>query len=272
LVRVFVFTWDRYDSISTSGLLEREGIDHTVLIHNDEHQAGFLRGGLVRPERMEVVNVPKGLTNNRNAALDRMDEGEWALWLVDDLIGVTMLDCYNVASVTGQIPITAANQNEWRQRFKHAITLQEFTRRCIPLTQTAERMGAHLVGFAGFDNPLYRAKRWKVNCLADGRAWLVHKTKLRFDENVQMIDDVLWTAQNLKWYGLVLVDAWILPNCRRYTAQAFGSINQRLEQKRKEVAYLVQRYPQYCAVKRKAGWPDGTHVVIRTNGRRAVRL
>jgi hypothetical protein len=92
---------------------------------------------------------------------------------------------------------------------------------------------------------------------------VVRKTHLRFDENVQMIDDVCFTAQNILEFGSVLVDAWILPRCRRYTAGAFGSISQRLDQKRREVAYLVRTYPQICAVKRKAGWPDGTHVVIR---------
>jgi hypothetical protein len=271
-VRTFVFTWDRYQSITTSRLLEAEGIDHTVLCHNEDHRRKFVGAGQVRPERLEVVDRPKGLAFNRNAALDRMDPGEWALFLVDDLLSVSELDGYDRAAVAGQIPVSPANQNEWRARFKHGISLGQFMNRCDGAVAEAERMGAHLVGFAGFDNPLFRAKRWKVNCLADGRAWCVRKSHLRFDENVQLIDDVCWTAQNIRAFGVVLVDAWILPDCRRYTAGAFGSIDERMDQKRAEVRYLVNTYPELCAVKRKAGWPLGTHVVIRSGGRRAVRV
>jgi hypothetical protein len=271
-VKVFVFTWDRYHDITTSAMLERERIAHRVLIHSEPHRRCFEAGGRVKPERMVVVNQPKGLAYNRNAALDRMRQGEWALFLVDDLLGITELEDYQRHCLTGVLDITPANQNVWRQRFKKGINLARFLGRCEDVLDEAERLGAHLVGFAGFDNPMFRAKRWKVNCLADGRAWLVRKSHLRFDENVQLIDDVCWTAQNIDAFGVVLVDAWILPNCRRYTAGAFGSIEQRLAQKRKEVAYLVRQYPQYCVLKRKAGWPDGTHVAIRTGGRRAIRL
>lgn len=262
-MRVFVFTYDRYDSISTSPMLEAEGIDHTVLCHTPEAREQFIAAGRVKADRLEVTHQPKGLAYNRNAALDRMAPGEWAVFLVDDLLSVQELDCYDAMAACGAVPITMGNQREWRPRFKHPVPLAQFMRRCQAAAATADSYGAHLVGFAGYDNALYRARRWKLNTLADGRAWVVRKTHLRFDEQVQLIDDVCWTAQNILAFGAVLVDQWILPNCRRYTAGAYGTIDQRLAQKRREVAYLTRTYPQVCAVRRKAGWPDGTHVVIR---------
>lgn len=262
-MKVFVFAWDRYDTISTSPALEAEGIDHTVLVHTDEHRDRFVAGGRVRPERLHVTGQPKGLAYNRNAALDLMQDGEWAVFLVDDLLQVYELDGYDELATAGAIPIDMANQREWARRFKTEVPLRQFMHRCAQATTHADTYGAHLVGFAGYDNALYRSRRWKLNTLADGRAWVIRKTHLRFDENVQLIDDVCWTAQNILAFGSVLVDAWILPLCKRYTEGAFGTITQRLDQKRREVSYLVRTYPQLCATRRKAGWPDGTHVVIR---------
>lgn len=262
-MKVFVFTYDRFDSISTSPMLEAEGIDHTVLCHTTEARKQFIAAGRVRPDRLVVTGKPKGLAYNRNAALDRMALGEWAVFLVDDMLEVQELDCYDEMAPAGSLPITSTNQREWAKRFAQPSTLAHFMQRCQQATRVADSYGANLVGFAGYDNALYRSRRWKLNTLADGRAWVVRKTHLRFDENVQLIDDVCWTAQNILAFGSVLVDSWILPNCRRYTAGAYGTIQERLLQKRREVSYLVRTYPQVCAVRRKAGWPDGTHVVIR---------
>lgn len=262
-MRVFVFTWDRYNTLTTPQLLADEGIEHTVLVHTTSKAQRFAAAGRVDTSCIHVTGVPKGLAYARNAALDLMDTGEWAVWLVDDLLSVTELESYDEHALSGMLPITQENQAQWRPTFKCQVPLRQFMHRCLDAATYADHLGANLVGFAGFDNVLFRAKRWKLNTLADGRAWVVRKTHLRFDENVQMVDDVCWTAQNILEFGAVLVDQWVLPKCKRYTAGAFGSIEERLEQKRKEVSYLVATYPQVCAVKAKPGWPWGTHVVIR---------
>jgi hypothetical protein len=260
-MRIFVFTYDRYDSISTSAMLEAEGLDHTVLCHTEEAFNGFVKGGLVRPDSIVVTGQPKGLANNRNFALDMMEDGEWAVFLVDDLKGVTELRNYDTAP--DPLPMTNANQRSYAERFKHPITMKGFLHRADQLRLKCERYGAHLGGWGGIDNPMYRKSHWGFNILADGRAWIVKKGDLRFDTNVQMIDDLCWTALNIKHYGVVVVDRWVLPDCKRYTSGAYGSIEDRLPQKLKEAEYLVATYPDLIAFKAKAGWPLGSHVVLR---------
>ena len=132
----------------------------------------------------------------------------------------------------------------------------------------AERAGANLVGVAGVDNALFRKRHWAQNILADGRAWAVRKTHLRFDENAQLIDDLCWTAQNIQEFGLVVVNQWVMPLCKRYTAGGFGSIDERMEQKLREASYLVSAYPGLIKFKDKAGWPPRSHVVLRPSGKR----
>lgn len=261
-MRVFVFTYDRYDTISTTRMLDAENIDHTVLCHTDEQAEQFVAHGRVDPARLHVTGKPRGLAYNRNAALDLMDDGEWAVFLVDDLMSVTELDTYDTEPAE-VLPVDTTNSGAWRQRFKTPITMRRFLERAEQSARVVDGLGGHLAGFAGINNPLFRTRHWQLNVLADGRAWAVRKTDLRFDEHVQLIDDVAWTALNLDRFGVVVVNQWVLPDCRRYTQGGFGSINDRIDQKRTEVAYLTSTYPHLVRTKPKRGWPDGTHVVLR---------
>lgn len=257
-----MFGYDRFDSITTSGMLEAEGLDHTVLCHTDEQAAAFVAGGRVRPDRLAVTGQPRGLSYQRNAALDRMDDGEWALFLVDDLVRVTELDSYDTEAHE-VLPVDTKNSAGWGRRFKTPATMARFTERAEQTAQVVAGLGGHLGGFAGIANPLFRSRHWHLNVFCDGRAWVVRKTDLRFDTNVQVIDDVAWTARNLRAFGVVLVNQWVLPDCKRYTAGGYGSIEQRLAEKRHDVQYLTQQYPDLLATKPKKGQPAGTHVVFR---------
>lgn len=261
-MKVFVFAYDRFDSMTTSSMLESELINHTVLCHTQEAADAFVEHGTAKSERLFVTNNPKGLANQRNTALDMMAEGEWALFLVDDLKSVSELRNYD-RTREAKLPITTANQNHYGQRFENPISMTKFMRRATELVDVCEKHKCYLGGFAGINNPLYRSRHWSYNVLADGRAWVVKKSSLRFDTNVQLIDDLCWTALNIKHHGLVIVNQWVLPDCRRYSAGAFGSIEERLPQKMREAAYLVETYPELIAFKEKAGWPFGSHVVLR---------
>jgi hypothetical protein len=260
-MKIFVFTYDRFDSITTSKMLEDEDIDHIVLCHTEEQREQFAKAGRVRCDRLISTGSPRGLAYNRNVALDMMEMGEWAMFLVDDFKSVTELRNYDTAR--DPLPITTKNQRVYAERFKHPITMRQFVARGEGLRRHCESVGAKLGGFAGIDNPLFRRGHWGYIVLADGRAWMVQRSDLRFDEHVQMIDDLCWTAQNIQRFGVVAVDRWVLPDCRRYTAGAFGSIRDRLPQKLSEAAYLVGAYPELVRYAPKAGWPLGSHVVLR---------
>jgi hypothetical protein len=261
-MKIFVFTYDRFTSITTSQLLEDENIEHIVLCHTEEQKTNFIKGGLVKENRLVVTNKPRGLAYNRNYALDRMEDGEWAVFLVDDLNYVTELLNHKQYD-KNYIPIDFDNQGEWKFKFFEPLTMKNFMKRCEELTQYCEEVNSNLGGFCGIDNPVYRAKHYTYNTLADGRAWVVRKTSLRFDENVQLIDDLCWTALNIKTFGITVVNQWVLPDCKRYTSGSFGSKEQRMPQKLKEASYLVATYPELIQFRKKAGWPEGSHVVLR---------
>jgi hypothetical protein len=260
--KVFVFAHNRYETMTTSFMLEADGVDHKVLVSNRNRAEQFMRGNRVLPERIHVTGKPDGLATARNAALDLMEEGEWALFLVDDMKQCYELDTYD-EETEEVLPITFENQNEYRRKFRKKISTKELLDRARDSIPYLDSVGANLLGWAGFENPMFRAKKWGHNILADGRSWFVRKTHLRWDENAQIIDDLCFTALNIREFGVVVVDRWILPDCARYTAGGVGLISERLAPKMKEAAYLVETYPELITYKKKAGWPEGSHVVLR---------
>lgn len=257
--QIFVFTYDRYNEITTSEYLK--SVEHTVLCHTKEQAAQFKKAERCYG-KIVATGKPKGLTYNRNWALDQMKRGEWALFWVDDLINCTAYQHLETTMVD-RLNINSGTQPFARELFKDPCGIKRLLEIVEWDIMRAEQKGYALVGFSLTDNPMFRAKRFSYGGLADGRLWAVKKTDLRFDENVQLIDDTCWTALNIKYFGGVLIDNWVLPNCKRYTPGAFGTKDERMKQKIKECAYLVKTYPQYIRYGDKVGWPKGSHVVIK---------
>jgi hypothetical protein len=261
-LKVFVFSHNRPNSITTSPLLTDEDIDHVLLLHNKEQEDNYLQANRVKPDNIVVTNQPRGLSYNRNIALEMMEDDEWALFLVDDMKSVTELLNHH-KYVENFIPIDMDNQNDWKFKFKEPLTLNNFINRAKEMTEFCDSVNSKLGGFCGIDNPPFRKKHYTFNTFADGRAWVVKKSQLRFDTNVHCIDDYAWNALNLKEFGITVVNQWVLPDFERYTPGGLGTLQERSEQKIKECAYLVENYPQYFAYKEKPGQASLSHITLR---------
>jgi len=260
-MRVFVFTYDRYDSLTTPMMLEADGVPHTVLCHSEADRQRFIDGGRVRPENIIATGEPKGLANQRNWCLEHMERDEWTMQFVDDLKTTTEVADYETRG--HRLGISIDNQREFKGQMQVPISLTKFMVRADEVVEACEKVGARLGGFCGIANPVFRDAKWRFNVIVDGRAWVMKKGKLRFDTGAQMVDDVCFTAQNIEQYGVVVVNQWVLPDCRRYTVGAFNSIDQRMEQKMTEAAHLVKTYPGTLRYADKAGWPPFSHVALR---------
>jgi|SRR6478609_5152219 len=261
-MKVIIFSYNNFDHITTSKYLD--GIKHTVLVHTKGQRDQFVKAGqLSKDASIVVTGKPRGLSYNRNYALSLLKKDEWAMFWVDDLKKVT----WNRSAIKkgiDKLDINFDNVSKYRKDFAIPLPAKELLDHCKSLIKKADQEGIKLVGFSLTDNPLFRPKRFKNFSLVDGRCYLVKKSFLTFDENVQLIDDMEWTAANIKSFGKVLIDDWILPDCLRYTkGTSFGSKDERMEQKMKECAYLVKKYPSFIQIAPKSGWPDGSHVVLR---------
>lgn len=262
-MKIFVFAYNRFETMSTSWMLTAEGIEHCVLCHSAEDLQRFISGGTAEARRIVATGNPRGLTRQRNFALGSMADGEWGLFLNDDLERVTRLHPYYDSGWT-RIDITKRNITKVAQAFDHEITLCEFVERCEAITQECDRRGVHLGGFVAHGNAMFRGKKITTHGLVDGRAWLVKKQAgVLFDENVGVIEDHEWTARNLERDGEVYVDNWICPEFKRMTAGGFGTIKDRTPELRHDCAYLIGKYPDVFEYKEKAGYPSHTQLKFK---------
>jgi hypothetical protein len=265
-LKVFTFYSNRFESATTSIALEEAGIPHRVLIHNQEQADGFAKTGIVRGE-LVITGKPRGLAYQRNAALDLVDRGGWCAFLCDDYLRSASLPKELILSSVQKLDVTMENQALFRFSKKdNTVSLKEVFDLAPMLIEIAEKNGIHLIGFALDDNPHRLTSKFGTTGLADGRFWLIKKSFYRFDENAQLADDVAWTAENLVRHGRVLILNWLIPYFRRYTAGGFGSMQERLELRRKECEYLARKYDPLVQIAHKTGWPEGTHLRIIGSG------
>ena len=270
MLKVFTFFYNRFTDATTSLALRENGIPHRVLIHKEEDHIKFKEGGTIGGDAF-VTNQPKGLAYQRNAALDMMEDGEWGVFMCDDFQEIRSYPIGQIMNKNASINVTFENQKKYTLRQdKFKMTLKEMFTMFPRLIQMAEQNKVKLIGFGLHDNPLNLGRKFSTKGLADGRFWLVQKSDYRFDENVQMVDDVCWTAENLIRHGKVLILNWTVPYFKRYTAGAFGSISERKEQRKKECAYLANKFHPMVKIVPKPNWEYGTHVRLYA-GRNNIR-
>ena len=267
-MKAFTFFYNRFTNATTSNALAENGIDHTVLIHTPDDYQKFKAGGVLAGNPV-VTNNPKGLAYQRNSALEMMDLGEWAVFMCDDFKKIRSYKKQFIFSKTQRIDITTQNQNAYRLR--EEMSLAEMFSMFPKLIELAEANNIHLVGFGLHDNPMNLGKKFTTRGLADGRFWLVKKSKYIFDVHAQLIDDVCWTAENLVRHGNVLVLNWCVPYFERYTAGGFGTTEERKSLRRKECSYLVNKYSPLVRFADKAGWDVGTHIKLQASDGNIVK-
>lgn len=260
-MKTFTFFYNRYETATSSLALAANGINHHVMIHNQNDYDKFVKGKTVAGVPV-VTNNGKGLAYQRNSALDLMDTGKWAVFMCDDFEKIKSLPFNWIRSNRKTLPIDFTNQNSFRINNYATPTLREMYTLFPMLIDIAEKNGICLIGFGLHDNPMNLKNKFSRRGLADGRFWLVKKNNRRFDEKAQLIDDMAWTAENLLRHNNVLILNWLVPYFERYTAGGFGTTAERMDLRKKECAYLVRKYSPLIRFAKKPNWPDGSHIRI----------
>ena len=261
-MKTFTFFYNRYETATTSKALADNDIEHYVMIHSESDYEKFMQGGTMKGIPV-ITNNDKGLAYQRNSALDMVNDDEWCVFMSDDfqMIKAFNFDRFKIdEKVFTDKDTTEYNKAE--NRYKDRPTLKQLYELFPYLINMAERFNIHLIAFAFNNNPRNLIRKYSFKGLCDGRFWLIKKSHLKFDINTQLIDDVSWTVLNLKEFGNNLIVNWIDPEFERYSKGGFGSINQRIEQRKTEAKYLVDKFYPLIRYADKAGWEDKTHIKI----------
>lgn len=260
--KIVVFAYDRFETMTTSRILEEAGLDHVVLCHSEEAKQKFIEAGTVKEGRIIATGNPVGLSYQRNSALDLLEDDEWGIFLVDDLKKVTEYEDYD-STKSNVLPINTTNTTEYGRKFRKEIPVEKFITRCEELIDVCDKYGAKQGGFTAYGNPLFRTKRLSANVMIDGRAWVIKKSQLRFAENISCIDDMFFSALNLEKFGVNIMNSWVEPDFSRYAKGGLGTKEERMPKKIEECKFLVERFPKLVTYKDKKGFPPKSHVVFR---------
>ena len=258
-MKTFAFFYDRYNTATTSIELEKNDIEHYVMMHSEEAHNKFIEGNTIKGTPI-VTNNQKGLAFQRNSAIEYlMEDGEWAVFMSDDFNKIKAFN-FDKLKIEDKVDFDIKNQANFK--YKDRPTMKDLYSIFPYCIKTAERLGINLIGFSANDNPRNVSRKFGFKGLVDGRLCLVRKTHLRFDTNVNTIDDYYFTLANIEAFGNNLVLNWICPDFQRYTEGGVGSKEERKEQRKGDCQYLVNRFPKLVKFADKAGYDYGEHIKI----------
>jgi len=233
-MKIFLMYYDRFNNATTSKMIDK---DHIVLCHNNKQKFNCIseKGLLLE------TNQPKGIQNNFNYGLDLLEKNEWGIFLSDDLIrGRKLLDDKFID----------CNVN-W--------VLEEL----INVLPKCDKMGVNMVGLNSTGNPFYAKKKYSKFGLVDGRCFAIKKTSFRFHDKINTIPDYYATAYHLKKYGGNLILNYCFLEFERYTKGGLGSVDERINDKLKDVKIMLNLFPNNVKIKDKPNEPKGSHIIIK---------
>lgn len=233
-MKIFLMYYDRFTDATTSKVLN---VEHIVLCHNNQEKFTCIgdKGTLIQ------TNKPKGIQHNFNFGLSMLEKDEWGVFLSDDLIDGKKL-------VNGKFEKCDAN-----------IVLNEL----INILPKCDKMGVKLVGLNSTGNPFYAKNKYSKYGLVDGRCFAIKKTDFTFHEKINTIPDYYASAYHLNKYKGNLILNYCFLDFKRYSKGGLGSVEDRIQDKIKDVKILKSLYPKNVKIKDKPNEPKGSHIIIK---------
>jgi hypothetical protein len=228
------------------------------MIHNENDYDKFVKGNTIHGTPI-ITNNPKGLAYQKNSALDMIEDGEWGVFMSDDF---SVIKAFNFDRIKTDDKVSFDIKNQKIFKYCDRPTMAELYSIFPYLIKQAERLNIKMIGFSSNDNPRNVERKFGFKGLVDGRLFLVKKSKLRFDNNVNSIDDYYFTLLNIENNSNNLILNWISPEFQRYSVGGVGSKEARKEQKKADCAYLINRFPKLVKFAEKTGYDWGEHIKI----------
>jgi hypothetical protein len=233
-MKIFLMYYDRFKNATTSKMLN---FDHIVLCHDNKDKFTCIgeKGKLIE------TNQPKGIQNNFNYGLSLLEDGEWGIFMSDDLIGAKKLIDGKFIDCNIEYPI----------------------KELINIIPTCDKIGVKLIGLNSTGNPFYARNKYSKYGLVDGRCFAIKKTNFIYHDKINTIPDYYASAYHLEKYGGNLILNYCFLDFKRYEKGGLGTINERIKDKIKDVNLMKSLFPNNVKIKDKPGEPKGSHIIIK---------
>ncbi len=238
---IIIPSYGRADTIRTHKYLEASGIfNYKIALHTEDCRKEYLKNATIRPETLFVSGLPKGITRQRNWAMDNLvPKNEWFIFMDDNIRTIESVgdEWYYESKIADK------DNPVWRERFKVDCPADKFFKKCEGQIKMAEKLNVHHSGFATVDNYFFRIKKWRFVGYVISKVVLIKNSGLRYDENCKGMGDYGFTAENLLRHGQVLINNFIYPISGHYESGGIGTYEQRLPWKIQDCKYLMEKYP-----------------------------
>lgn len=234
-------------------IVAKYGWRPTYVCHTNE-QADVLVSAGVQRKNVRVSGAPctiQGVSLQREyVAQHLMPQGEWCLWLDD-----------NVYSVTGLRPALAEKHpkslswddgTNWRHEFAHELEPNELGWHVRETLNRAEACGTIFAAFANEENILFRRNHWQSHgyCRTrfalyrnDGSTWVPFDT--------MMLEDMAKSIDVVCRYGQIVINRYVRCLKEMFEPGGIGTFNERLPWLRDNCQKLMAMYPGLVKTQRQ---------------------
>ena len=257
-MRVFIPSYQRSKTISTHKAVA--GLDFRVVVHDEEERERYTE--TLPAERLVVSGVKPGKPSRQRQWIceNLVNDGEWFLFIDDDVGQMTCVDDANYAET--QFNVQSGNGDDWRRVFGQPCEPSRLIEIVEESISVAEQVGAHLCGFAVTPNYFFRGRKWRYAGYVASGLMVWHNVEFKFNHAIGM-EDFHYTAEHLATHGLVVLNNWLWHGCRMYIAGGLGSYEDRKEQRARDCQKLMKLYPGLFRIRRRPDFDVGTDLSVR---------
>lgn len=240
MIPIVIPSYKRERTIKTTRWLDDSGIPYKVLLHDSTAADQYIEAGLVRAKDIIVTNQPRGITNQRNWIIDNIAKpNEWYISLDDNIQYMNRVNdkYYNLKKIEVNDP------NITQKDFEQKMSAAEFIEKITADIVIAEKIRAEYVGFATVNNYFFNSKKYKPVGYVISKAVAIKYAGLRYDKNLEAMEDFGYCAEQLVKNNAVLINSWIKPIANHYEPGGIGTYQERVPRKIIDCAYLMKKYP-----------------------------
>ena len=213
----------------------------TLVVSNEDQYN--LYAGTGTDLHIQIADVTGNIAAKRQWILDNLvEEGEWIVMADDNIKGFRAI---------AEPWYSGPELDDTGILMEKPIEPKRVLDIILECQAEAENRGAKFVGFRTNSNPFFGRKKWNDVSYVSTKICLIKKdSRIRFDPEFPMRDEVQFTAEHLLRNGRTLVNKYMYPVANHYEAGGIGPLDSRLEKRREECRKLMLRYPMLFKFKK----------------------
>lgn len=221
-MRIIVVSSAMPDRLHTLHLLTRAGVEHDVVVHNNDHAKRIASAGV---SSNIIVSRTTTLVEKRNFILKSLvKRGEWFIGMDDNIRGFTRVREQWYSNDRNNVHGDPPHNETWRGIYNADVCpktwLQSF--QC-----TIKSAGdAPLVGVATMENPYFRDKQISRYRFVKTKVFAMRNEKDLYFKH-EMCHDSFLTALAIARYGSVVVNNYLHHKSTMYEAGGLGNRKER---------------------------------------------